>query len=129
MKAERTAPTGARPKRKASQVADPDLVKVKKPKVVVSDKLDRKSAKYFVTDLPYGTETKEQYESRMRHPTGPEWNSLPMHQKMIQPKVWGRLGKVVMPLQFAKKLDPKARDSVLDAWDARKKPKAPRVKF
>ena len=43
---------------------------------------------------PYGTETKEQYESRMRHPTGPEWNSLPMHQKMIQPKVWGRLGKV-----------------------------------
>jgi len=125
-----TQPDGAsRKKKKAAESEDADLAKIKKPKVVVSEKLDRKSAKYFVSDLPYGAQTKDQYEAQLRHPTGPEWNSMPVHQKMIQPKVWARLGKVVAPLQFAKNLDPKARDAVLDAWDGKKKPKATRVKF
>lgn len=130
MKHQVTAPDALRKKPKRKAGVDPDLAPLKKkPALVVNEQLDRKAAKYFVQDLPFGVETKEAYEAKLQHPTGPEWNSLPVHQRLIQPKIWARVGQVVAPLQYAKKLPAAERDAVLSAWDQRKKPKPARTKF
>ncbi|KAK7049701.1 hypothetical protein VNI00_005732 [Paramarasmius palmivorus] len=55
--------------------------------VIVSEKRDKKAAKYLVNDLPYPYTSKAQYERRMEQPLGPEWNTRIGFQKGTLPKV------------------------------------------
>jgi len=55
--------------------------------VIISEKKDKKAAKYLVKDLPYPYTSKAQFERRMEQPLGPEWNTRVGFQKGTLPKV------------------------------------------
>ncbi|KAL0580728.1 hypothetical protein V5O48_001286 [Marasmius crinis-equi] len=71
----------------------------KKSHVIISEKRDKKAAKYQVNDLPYPYTSKAQYERRMEQPLGPEWNTRVGFQKGTLPKVVKKMGTVIDPLE------------------------------
>ncbi|KAK7463473.1 hypothetical protein VKT23_006822 [Stygiomarasmius scandens] len=67
--------------------------------VIISEKKDKKAAKYLVKDLPYPYTSKAQFERRMEQPLGPEWNTRVGFQKGTLPKVVKKMGTVIDPLE------------------------------
>ncbi|CEL98405.1 unnamed protein product [Vitrella brassicaformis CCMP3155] len=102
---------------------------VRRKPVSVTQCLDRKAAKYYTTTVPHPYQSKQQYDRMLQHPTGPDWNTTAVFHRLIQPKLNVRVGAVVPPLQHAKHLSPKARDSLLRAWDSKAKPQQRRTKL
>lgn len=94
----------------------------KRPLIQVSNKLDRKATKYQVSEVPreYAGDINA-YEATLTRPLGPEWNTIKSHQRFTQPKINVRVGAVVAPLEHAKHLPAQQQDSLLRAWDSRKK--------
>ncbi|XP_026192879.1 plectin [Cyclospora cayetanensis] len=88
---------------------------VGKALVVLNTKDDKKSSKYFVSQLPKYVQP-EEYAAKMRQAVGPEWNSAMAHRRLIAPRVDVRVGAVVPPLQSAKLLEPEARETLLNLW-------------
>ncbi|KAG8736053.1 hypothetical protein FRC10_009857 [Ceratobasidium sp. 414] len=68
-----------------------------KSHVIISEKRDKKAAKYLVKDLPYPYTSKEQFARSMATPIGTEWNTRMAHQRATLPKV-------VKKVNFALKL-------------------------
>ncbi|THV07291.1 small-subunit processome [Dendrothele bispora CBS 962.96] len=67
--------------------------------VIISEKKDKKAAKYLVKDLPYPYTSRAQFERRMEQPLGPEWNTRVGFQKGTLPKVVKKMGTVINPLE------------------------------
>lgn len=67
---------------------------VNKSHVIISEKRDKKAAKYLVKDLPYPYTSKAQFDRRMEQPLGVEWNTRVGFQR-------GTLPKVVKKVRFA----------------------------
>ncbi|KAK0484734.1 Utp14-domain-containing protein [Armillaria novae-zelandiae] len=67
--------------------------------VIISEKRDKKAAKYLVKDLPYPYTSKAQFERGMEQPLGVEWNTRVGFQKATLPKVVKKMGAVIDPLQ------------------------------
>jgi hypothetical protein len=65
-----------------------------KAHVIISEKRDKKAAKYLVKDLPYPYTSKEQFERSLSTPLGTEWNTRVGFQR-------GTLPKVVMKVSLA----------------------------
>jgi U3 small nucleolar RNA-associated protein 14 len=59
----------------------------KKSHVIISEKRDKKAAKYLVKDLPYPYTSKAQFERSMDTPLGTEWNTRVGFQRATLPKV------------------------------------------
>ncbi|KAI9060479.1 Utp14-domain-containing protein [Trametes sanguinea] len=59
----------------------------KKAHVIISEKRDKKAAKYQVKDLPYPYTSKAQFERSMEMPLGTEWNTRLGFQRATLPKV------------------------------------------
>ena len=59
----------------------------KKAHVIISEKRDKKAAKYLVKDLPYPYTSKAQFERSMEVPLGTEWNTRLGFQRATLPKV------------------------------------------
>ena len=59
----------------------------KKAHVIISEKRDKKAAKYLVKDLPYPYTSKAQFERCMEVPLGTEWNTRLGFQRATLPKV------------------------------------------
>ena len=55
--------------------------------MIISEKRDKKAAKYLVKDLPYPYTSKAQFERSMDRPLGTEWNTRVGFQKGTLPKV------------------------------------------
>ena len=55
--------------------------------VIISEKRDKKAAKYLVKDLPYPYTSKAQFERAMDAPIGPEWNTRVGFQRGTLPRV------------------------------------------
>ncbi|UVC54123.1 hypothetical protein MACJ_003457 [Theileria orientalis] len=72
--------------------------KHKKPRVKVSKRKDPKLSKYYIHNLPHPFNNRHEYNSKMEIPIGPEWNTMNMHKKLIQPKTSVKIGSVIMPL-------------------------------
>ncbi|UVC49496.1 hypothetical protein MACK_003334 [Theileria orientalis] len=72
--------------------------KHKKPRVKVSKRKDPKLSKYYIHNLPHPFNNRHEYNSKMEIPLGPEWNTMNMHKKLIQPKTSVKIGSVIMPL-------------------------------
>lgn len=76
--------------------------------VIISEKRNKRAAKFLVPSLPHEYDNKEQYERSLRNPIGPEWNTSDNHAKMTRPKVIVRGGNVIsaikMPNQYKRKL-------------------------
>ena len=58
-----------------------------KAHVIISEKRDKKAAKYLVKDLPYPYTSKAQFERSMDSPIGAEWNTRVGFQRGTLPKV------------------------------------------
>lgn len=58
-----------------------------KAHVVISERRDKKAAKYTVKDLPYPYTSKAQFERSMETPLGNEWNTRVGFQRGTLPKV------------------------------------------
>ena len=58
-----------------------------KAHVIISEKRDKKAAKYLVKDLPYPYTSKAQFERSMEVPLGTEWNTRLGFQRATLPKV------------------------------------------
>ena len=55
--------------------------------VIISEKRDKKAAKYLVKDLPYPYTSKAQFERTMEMPLGTEWNTRVGFQRGTLPRV------------------------------------------
>ena len=67
--------------------------------VVISEKGDRKAKKYLASVLPRGFEKKEQYESSLRLPLGPEWTTKETFQSATRPRVLVKPGTVISAME------------------------------
>ncbi|KAJ8688848.1 hypothetical protein PTI98_013593 [Pleurotus ostreatus] len=70
-----------------------------KAHVIISEKRDKKAAKYLVKDLPYPYTSKAQFERSMETPLGTEWNTRLGFQKGTLPKIVKKMGTVINPLE------------------------------
>ena len=70
-----------------------------KKHVIISEKRDKKAAKYLVKDLPYPYTSQAQYERSLATPVGTEWNTRVAFQRATLPKVTKKMGVVINPLQ------------------------------
>ena len=59
----------------------------KKSHVIISEKRDKKAARYLVKDLPYPYTSRAQFERSMEVPLGTEWNTRLGFQRATLPKV------------------------------------------
>ncbi|KAI0334039.1 Utp14-domain-containing protein [Cubamyces sp. BRFM 1775] len=71
----------------------------KKAHVIISEKRDKKAAKYQVKDLPYPYTSKAQFERSMEVPLGTEWNTRLGFQRATLPKVVTKMGTLITPLE------------------------------
>ncbi|KAI0714788.1 Utp14 protein-domain-containing protein [Earliella scabrosa] len=71
----------------------------KKAHVIISEKRDKKAAKYLVKDLPYPYTSKAQFERSMEVPLGTEWNTRLGFQRATLPKVVTKMGALITPLE------------------------------
>lgn len=58
-----------------------------KAHIIVSEKRDKKAARYQLKDLPYPYTSRAQYERSMEVPMGVEWNSRKGVQRSTMPRV------------------------------------------
>jgi hypothetical protein len=58
-----------------------------KAHVIISEKRDKKAAKFLVKDLPYPYTSKAQFERSLENPLGKEWNTRIATQRATLPKV------------------------------------------
>ncbi|CAE6517942.1 unnamed protein product [Rhizoctonia solani] len=70
-----------------------------KKNIIISEKKDKKAAKYLVKDLPYPYTSKEQFARSMATPIGTEWNTRVTHQRAVLPRVVKKMGTVIDPLE------------------------------
>ncbi|GAB1522520.1 hypothetical protein RhiTH_005640 [Rhizoctonia solani] len=70
-----------------------------KKNIIISEKKDKKAAKYLVKDLPYPYTSKEQFARSMATPIGTEWNTRVAHQRAVLPRVVKKMGTVIDPLE------------------------------
>jgi U3 small nucleolar RNA-associated protein 14 len=69
----------------------------KMAKVIVNEKRIKANTKYMSSQLPFGFETKEQYERSLRLPKGPEWTTKKTFQDATKPRVLIKQG-VIRPM-------------------------------
>ena len=81
----------------------------KSKNVVISEKWDKKAAKYHVASLPFPFDSKEVYESSIRQPLGREFNPDVSFKNLTRPAVIKSTGAVIKPARFTGA--PAARES------------------
>ncbi|KXN84966.1 hypothetical protein AN958_11811 [Leucoagaricus sp. SymC.cos] len=70
-----------------------------KKHVIISEKRDKKAAKYLVKDLPYPYTSRAQFERSMEQPLGKEWNTRVGFQRGTLPRVVKKPGVIIDPLE------------------------------
>ncbi|KAH9996496.1 Utp14 protein-domain-containing protein [Russula vinacea] len=70
-----------------------------KAHVIISEKRDKKAAKYLTKDLPYPYTSKAQFERSLETPIGREWNTRIASQRATMPKVTKKMGTIIRPLE------------------------------
>ena len=71
----------------------------KKAHVIISEKRDKKAARYLVKDLPYPYTSRAQFARSMEVPLGTEWNTRVGFQRSTLPKGVKKMGTVITPLE------------------------------
>ncbi|KAJ7741584.1 Utp14-domain-containing protein [Mycena maculata] len=85
--------------KKIPGVAPTDRADHNKAHIIISEKRDKKAAKYQVKDLPYPFTSRAQFERSMEAPLGAEWNTRVGFQKGTLPRVVKKMGMVIEPLE------------------------------
>lgn len=85
---------------KTAEGVKPDNRKdAKLDRVIVSEKRQRKNAKYLANQLPHPFESKTQYERGLRQPVGPEWTTKQTFQDATKPRVLTKPGRAIKPME------------------------------
>lgn len=66
--------------------------------VIISEKKDKKAAKYLTKDLPYPYTSVQQFEQKLAQPTGIEWNTRGTVKEMTTPRVLTKPGMIIEPV-------------------------------
>lgn len=66
--------------------------------VIISEKKDKRAAKYQLKDLPFPYTSPAQYEQRLRTPLGPEWSTATILRDQTLPKILIKPGVTIRPL-------------------------------
>lgn len=72
--------------------------------VVISEKWDKKSAKYLTPAVPFPFASKDLYEKSIRQPMGRDVNPDKAFRDMTRPAVLKSTGVVIQPIQYSKPL-------------------------
>lgn len=74
----------------------------KMARVLISEKKDKRAAKFTVQDVPYPFTSREEYEMAMRNPLGSDWNTPASTSALTVPRVIKRAGTIIQPLKLTK---------------------------
>jgi len=69
--------------------------------VVISEKWDKRNAKYRTPSVPYPFNSKETYERTMRQPLGREFNTDESFRNLTRPAVIKDAGVVIQPIRYS----------------------------
>ncbi|KAF2137621.1 uncharacterized protein K452DRAFT_312226 [Aplosporella prunicola CBS 121167] len=75
-----------------------DRKDAKKKNVIINEKRVKKNAKFLASSLPFPYENKAVYESTLRRPLGPEFNTKEVFQDGTKPRVMVKPGTIIKPL-------------------------------
>ena len=67
--------------------------------VIISEKRDKKAAKFTTAGVPFPFTSREQFERSLRNPVGLEWNTAGAHEKMVAPRVQTAKGALISPIK------------------------------
>lgn len=70
--------------------------------VVISEKTDKKAAKYHTSTVPFPMKTKEVFEQSLRMPIGREYNGEKVFRDMIRPAELKSAGVIIDPIKLNK---------------------------
>jgi len=84
------------------------VVKKSRKRVIVSEKRNKKFAKYLVEKVPYPFTSREQYERSLANPLGNDWNTMGGFKDVIKPAVTTKAGTIIDPIQKGKTVGAKA---------------------
>eukprot|EP00962_Isochrysis_galbana_P041778 scaffold15406_cov119-Isochrysis_galbana.AAC.13 len=76
--------------------------------VILSEKRDKKAAKFTVAAVPFPFKTRDQFERSMRNPLGAEWNTVHSHSQLVQPRVATVRGALIQPVSEKKRVEASA---------------------
>ncbi|MEW5305610.1 MAG: hypothetical protein WDW36_008141 [Sanguina aurantia] len=79
--------------------------------VVLSEKWDKKAAKYTAVSVPFPFDNKEVYERSIRQPLGREYNPDESFRHLTRPAVIKATGVMIQPARFSKALAKEAISS------------------
>ncbi|KAF3905392.1 hypothetical protein ABW21_db0205991 [Orbilia brochopaga] len=90
-----------RPARDSKKIKNPAAAsRLQRPKVSISNKYSKKSAKYVASGVPFPFESREQYERSLRFPVGQEWSTKQIHQSLSAPRTIVEVGRTIAPLSI-----------------------------
>ncbi|XP_059400416.1 U3 small nucleolar RNA-associated protein 14 homolog A [Carassius carassius] len=70
----------------------------KLPDVIISEKRNSSVASHQVSHLPFPFQNTAQFESTIRTPIGPTWNTQSVVKSMTKPKVITQMGAIIEPM-------------------------------
>lgn len=96
-------PRWVQEKRKAAEKAKLDAARARQDSklkhVIISEKWDKKSAKYLTPSVPFPFTSKEVYESSMRQPMGRDFNTDASFRNMTRPAILKNAGTIINPIK------------------------------
>lgn len=69
--------------------------------VIISEKKDKKAAKYLLKDLPFPYTSAAQHEHKLRQPLGPEFSTATVLRDQTMPRILIKPGATIRPLSRA----------------------------
>lgn len=82
----------------AEGIKPADRKDAKIARVIISEKRQKKNAKYLASQLPHPFESRTQYERGLRQPVGPEWTTKQTFQDATKPRIMTKPGRAIMPM-------------------------------
>lgn len=80
--------------------------------VVISEKWDKKNAKYRTPTVPFPFDSRETYERTMRQPLGRDFNTNASFRNLTRPAVVKDAGVIIQPVRFSAAMAEHAKEEV-----------------
>lgn len=75
--------------------------------VIINEKRLKKTSKFQLSEIPYPYRSREEYEKAIAGNIGQEWNTSKGTKEMSRPAVLFRAGKIIQPIDNAKRVKKK----------------------
>ncbi|KAL4196932.1 hypothetical protein AMTRI_Chr04g248760 [Amborella trichopoda] len=68
--------------------------------VIISERVDKKAAKFHAEELPFPYKSKEVFEQSIRVPLGPDYNPTSSFRALVRPSVVKKPGVIINPIKL-----------------------------